>query len=72
MKEEYHDKFVTIMYIIYQWEMLTYFSNCITNTLNLANKGKNINWCSIILTQMSIKLTQWMKHHKQIVIRTRR
>jgi len=23
----------------------------------LENKGKNINWCSIMLTQMSIKLT---------------
>jgi hypothetical protein len=30
--------------------------------LNLANKGKKINWCSVMLTQMSIELTRWIKH----------
>jgi hypothetical protein len=43
MKEEYHAKFTTILQIIYQQERLVYFSNHIDITLNLANKGKNIN-----------------------------
>jgi hypothetical protein len=68
MKEEYHVRFTTILQIIYRRERLTYFSNHIVITLNLANKGKKINWCSIILTQMSIELTQWIKHKKQIVV----
>jgi hypothetical protein len=66
--EEYHVKFVTILQIIYQQKRLAYFSNLIAITLNLANKGKNINWCSIMLTQMSIELAQWTHHQKQIVI----
>lgn len=40
--------FVPILQFIYQCEMLTYFSNYIAIILNLANKGKKINWCSII------------------------
>jgi hypothetical protein len=43
---------------------LTYFSNCIAITLNLENKGKKINCCSIMLTQMSIELTWWIEHQK--------
>jgi len=62
MKEECHAKFVAIFQIIYQWERLVYFSNYIAITLNLANKGKKIKWCSIMLTQMSIELTQWKEH----------
>jgi hypothetical protein len=62
MKEEYHAKFVAILQIIYQWERLAYFSNHITIILSLANKGKRINWCFIMLTQMSIELTRWTEH----------
>jgi hypothetical protein len=51
MKEKYHAKFATILQIIYQWERLAYFSGCIAITLNLANKGEKVNWCSITLTQ---------------------
>jgi hypothetical protein len=40
MKEAYHNMFVGILQIIYQWERLTYFSNCFAIALNLANKGK--------------------------------
>ncbi len=69
MKEEYHTKFVTILQIIYQWERLVCFSNHIAITLNLANKGKKINWCSIMLTQMSMELTRWTEHQKKIVAR---
>jgi hypothetical protein len=65
----YHAKFVAILQIIYQWKRLAYFNNHIAITLHLENKGKKINWCSIMLTQMSIELTQWTKHHKQIVAR---
>jgi hypothetical protein len=68
MKGEYHVKFGTIMQIIYQCERLRYFSNHIVITLNLANKGKKINWCSIMLTQMSTDLTPWIEHKKQIVV----
>jgi hypothetical protein len=57
MKEEYHARFVVILQIIYQRERLTYFSNHIAIIFNLANKGKKINWCSIMLTQMLTKLT---------------
>jgi predicted transposase YbfD/YdcC len=54
MKEEYHDMFTTISQTIYQQERLAHnFSNHIAIILNLANKGKKINWCSIMLTQMS-------------------
>jgi hypothetical protein len=60
MKEEYHVRFTTILQIIYQRERLTYFSNHIVITFNLANKGKKMNWCSIMLTQMSIDLTWWL------------
>jgi hypothetical protein len=66
MKEEYHTKFATILHITYQRERLTYFSNRITITLHLTNKGKKINWRYIMLTQMSIELTQWTEHQKQI------
>jgi hypothetical protein len=62
--EEYHANFVTILQIIYQRERLSYFSNCIAITHNLANKRKKINWCFIILTQMSMELTQWIEHQK--------
>jgi hypothetical protein len=54
MKEKCHAKFATILQIIYQRERLTYFSNHIAIALNLANMGKKINWCFIMLTQMSI------------------
>jgi hypothetical protein len=64
MKEKYHVKFITILQIIYQCERLTYFNNHIAITLNLTNKGKKINWCSIMLTQMLIELTQWIEHKK--------
>jgi hypothetical protein len=57
MKEEYHAKFVTILYIIYQQKRLAYFNNQITMTTNLTNKGKKVNWCSTMLTPMSIELT---------------
>jgi hypothetical protein len=69
MKEEYHARFVAILQIIYQRERLAYFINRIAITLNLANKGKKINWCSIMLTHMLIELTQWIKHQKHIVAR---
>jgi hypothetical protein len=69
MKEEYHARFATILQINYQQERLAYFNNHIAITLNSANKGKKINWCSIRLTQMSIELTWWIKHQKQIVAR---
>jgi hypothetical protein len=55
MKEEYHAKFATILQTIYQRQRLAYFSNRIAKTFNLANQGKKINWCSIMLTQMSIE-----------------
>jgi len=64
MKEGYHVSFAKILQIIYQCERLAYFNNRIAITLNLANKGKKINWCSIMLTQMYIELTQWTKHKK--------
>jgi hypothetical protein len=57
MNEEYHTMFATIMQIIYQRERLVYFSNYIATTLNLANKGKKINLCFIMLTQILVKLT---------------
>jgi hypothetical protein len=60
MKEKYHAKFATILQIIYQGGRLEYFNNRIAITLNLANKGKKINWCSVMLTQMS----RWIKHQK--------
>jgi phospholipid N-methyltransferase len=66
LKAEYHAKFVAILQIIYQQERLAYFNNRIAITLNLTNKGKKINWCSIMLTQMSIELTWWTKYLKQI------
>jgi hypothetical protein len=66
MKEKYHAKFIIIMQIIYQWKRLTYFNNHIVIIMNLANKGKKSNWCSIMLTQMLIELTRWIEHHKQI------
>jgi hypothetical protein len=50
MKEEYHAKFMTILQIIYKQKRLTYFSNWIAIIVNLTNKGKKVNWCSIMLT----------------------
>jgi len=43
MKEDNHTRFVAIMQIIYQRKRLTYFSNRIAITYNLANKGKKAN-----------------------------
>jgi len=54
MKEECHAKFTTILQIIYQRERLSHFSNRIAITLNLVNRGRIINWCSIMVAQMSI------------------
>jgi hypothetical protein len=62
IKEEYHDKFAIILKIIFQREKFAHFNNHITITFDLAKKGKKINKCSIMLTQMSIELTQWTKH----------
>jgi hypothetical protein len=67
MKEEYHARFATILQIIYQQERLIYFNNRIAIILNLANKGKNINQCFIMLTKMIIKLIEWIEHQKQII-----
>ncbi len=53
VKEEYNVRFATILQIIYQHERLAYFNNHITITSHLANKEKKVNWCSIMLTQMS-------------------
>ncbi len=53
MKKEYHTILVTIMQIIYQQERLAYFNNHVAIIFNLANKGKNINRCSIMLTHCS-------------------
>jgi hypothetical protein len=50
MKEEYHAKFATILQIVYQRKRLAYFSNCIAIIFNLANEGKKVNYCSIMLT----------------------
>jgi len=41
MKEEYHARFATILQIVYQRKRLTYFSNRIATTFNLANKEKS-------------------------------
>jgi hypothetical protein len=43
MKEEFHAKFVAILQILYQRERLTYFSNMIVITFDLANKGQHVN-----------------------------
>jgi hypothetical protein len=67
--KEYHGRFVIILQVIYQQKRLTYFHSSIAIILNLANKGKNINWCSIMLTQMSIELTWWTNHQMQIATR---
>ncbi len=64
MEEDYHAKFVIILQIIYQCERLTYFSNHIAITLNMVNKMKKSNWCSIMLTQMSIELISGIEHKK--------
>jgi hypothetical protein len=56
MEEEYHAKFAVIPQIIYQCERLTYFSNHVAITLNLTNKVKKINWCSIMLTVATLAL----------------
>lgn len=37
---------------IYKWERLAYFSNQIAITFNLANKGKRVNFYSIVLTHV--------------------
>jgi hypothetical protein len=50
MKEEYHAMFAAILQIIYQQKRLVYSSIHIAITFNLVNKGKKINWCSIMLT----------------------
>jgi hypothetical protein len=50
MKEEFHARFATILQILYQKKMLTYFNNQIVITFDLANKGQPVNWCSIVLT----------------------
>jgi hypothetical protein len=64
MKKNHHARFAAILQIIYQQERLAYFNNHIAITLNLANKGKKINWCSIMLTQLFIELTQWTENQK--------
>ncbi len=69
MKEDYHAKFAMILQIIYQQKKLAYFSNQITITFNLTNKGKKVSWCSIMLTQMSIELNRWIEHHTLIIVR---
>jgi hypothetical protein len=38
------------------------FNNQITITFNLTNKGKNVNFYSIVLTHMFIELTRWIEH----------
>jgi hypothetical protein len=65
MKEEFHARYVTILQILYQREWLTYFSNRITITFDLTNRGQPINWCSIVLTQLLVELTCWTKHYKK-------
>jgi hypothetical protein len=40
MKEEFHAKFATILYIIYQWKKLVYFNNKIAISFNLENQSK--------------------------------
>jgi hypothetical protein len=37
---------------------LIYFSNKIATTFDLVNKIQPINWCSIVFTEMLVKLTK--------------
>jgi len=48
--EEFHQRFVAILQIIYQQKWLAYSNNQIAITFDLANKGQLVNWCSIVLT----------------------
>jgi hypothetical protein len=51
--------------ILYQRKRLAYFSNQIAITFDLANKGKLVNWCSIVLTQFLVELTHWIESQKK-------
>jgi hypothetical protein len=62
MKEEFHVRFIAILQKTYQRKRLVYFSNRIIITFDLANRGQPINCCSIMLTQLLVKLTCWIKH----------
>ncbi len=62
MKEEFHARFATILQIIYQRKRLVYFNNQIVITIDLANRGQLVNWCSIMLTQLLVELIGWTEH----------
>ncbi len=62
MKEEFHARFATILQILYQKKMLTYFNNQIVITFDLINRGQLVNWCSIMLTQLLVELIRWIEH----------
>jgi hypothetical protein len=66
MKEEFHARFVVILQILYKKERLIYFSNRITITFDLTNMGRPANWCSIVLTQLLVKLTRWTECQKKV------
>jgi len=68
MKEEFHARFAIILQILYQREKLAYFSNWITITFDLTNKGQHVNWCFIVLTQLLLELTRWTKCQKKATI----
>jgi hypothetical protein len=43
MKKEFHARFVALLQIIYQQKRLAYFSNKITITFDLVNRGQPMN-----------------------------
>jgi hypothetical protein len=62
MKEEFHARFATILQILYQKKMLTYFNNQIVITFDLINRGQLVKWSSIMLTQLLVELIRWIEH----------
>jgi hypothetical protein len=66
MKEEFHVRFTAILQILYQRKRLTFFNDQITIIFELANRGKLVNWCSIMLTQLLVELIRWIERKKKI------
>ncbi len=61
----YSIRYPIIIFMIYQKEKVTYFSNKNAITLMRIEKGKKVDWAQIIYNNLCSELDRWYKHVKE-------
>ncbi len=61
MKSKFVNRFVAILLTIYQKNKVQYFNNKSTMMISKTNRGKSINWATIMYSQLIKELIKWEK-----------